>query len=300
MPELPDIEAYVAAIDARLRGAPLERALVKSPFLLRTVEPSLFEAEGRRLADVRRLGKRIAIGMEGELFLVFHLRVAGRFHWRATPARPRRKVDLAAFRFPAGTLLLTEAAPKKRASLHVVQGEHALTAYDPGGLELLHTDAEQFAERLRWRNHTLKRALTDPTLFSGVGNAYSDEILHAAGLSPLRWTRRLTEVETHRLFHAARATLRHWVGRVRVEAGEGFPERVTAFRSGMAVHGRYRHPCPACGAPIQRICYADSEANYCPRCQTGGKILADRSLSRLMKGDWPRSLAALEEDAAGD
>jgi formamidopyrimidine-DNA glycosylase len=295
VPELPDVVVYVEQLAARICGARLEGARLASPFLLRTVTPPLSEAQGKLVCDVRRLGKRIVISLEGELHLVFHLMIAGRLHWRRAQAPVPRKVGLAAFDFPSGTLLLTEAGGKRRASLHLVRGSAALAAFDRGGLEVLETDLAGFRTALRRESHTLKRVLTDPTLFSGIGNAYSDEILHRARLSPLALTGRLTEEEVGALFQATRATLLEWIERLRQQAGEDFPEKVTAFRDGMAVHGRYGQPCPVCGSPVQRIVYAANEANYCARCQTNGRLLADRALSRLLKGDWPRTLEELEE-----
>jgi formamidopyrimidine-DNA glycosylase len=295
MPELPDIVVYIERLTVLVRGVKLASVRLASPFLLRTVTPSLDEAEGRQVLDVRRLGKRIVVGLEGQLFLVLHLMIAGRLHWRGVGAPVPKRVGLAAFDFPVGTLVLTEAGTKKRASLHVVQGEASLAASDRGGLEVLDADVASFQAVLRRENHTLKRALTDPSCFSGIGNAYSDEILHRARLSPLALTAKLTEPEVEALYRAARDTLSEWVKRLRREVGEGFPEKVTAFREGMAVHGRFGKPCPACGSPVQRIVYAENEANYCARCQTGGRLLADRSLSRLLKADWPRTLEELDE-----
>jgi len=294
MPELPDITVYIACLEPRIVGRALESARVASPFLLRTVDPPLASAAGRRVVGLRRIGKRIAVALEGDLFLVLHLMIAGRLHWRAPGARLGAKRDLAGFWFPEGTLVLTEAGSKRRASLHVVSGETGVQAMDPGGLEVLDCDESAFAKALTSENHTLKRALTDPRLFSGIGNAYSDEVLHRARLSPVAMTRALSASQISDLYSATRATLREWIGRLRDQAGDDFPEKVTAFRPGMAVHGRYREPCPTCGAPIQRIVHADNETNYCARCQTDGKILADRALSRLLKGDWPRSLDELE------
>ena len=295
MPELPDVVVYVEHLAARILGARLEGARLASPFLLRTVTPALSEAPGKLVGDVRRLGKRIVISLEGELHLVFHLMIAGRLHWRRPQAPVPGKVGLAAFDFPAGTLLLTEAGARKRASLHVVRGSSALAAFDRGGLEVLEADRNGFRTALRRESHTLKRALTDPTLFSGIGNAYSDEILHRARLSPLALTGRLTEEEVEALFEATRATLSEWLDRLRREAGDDFPDKVTAFREGMAVHGRYGAPCPVCGSRVQRIVFAANEANYCARCQTNGRLLADRALSRLLKGDWPRTLEDMDE-----
>ena len=295
MPEYPDIIVYLERLRPRIQGQVLERVRLGSPFLLRTVDPPLANAEGKRVQDLRRLGKRVVLCLESELFLVLHLMIAGRLHWKERGAKLTRKVGLAAFDFPSGTLTLTEAGTKKRASLHLLRGEKALADLDPGGLEVLETDEATFRAALLRENHTLKRALTDPRLFSGIGNAYSDEILHQAGMSPLAMTQRLSEEETTRLFQSVRQTLVEWADRLRREAGDGFPEKVTAFREGMAVHGRFGKPCPVCGSAIQRIVYAENETNYCPRCQTGGKLLADRSLSRLLKNDWPRTIEELEE-----
>ncbi len=300
MPELPDIAVYLDCLAPRIVGQRLEKARIASPFLLRTVEPRPAEAEGRRVTGLRRLGKRIAIGFEDDLFFVIHLMIAGRLHWRAAGAALPGKRGLAAFDFPGGSLVFTEAGSKKRASLHVVHGAVALAAHDPGGIEVLESDGAAFAAALRRTNHTLKRALTDPRILSGIGNAYSDEILHRARLSPLLWTQKLSDEEMARLRAAARGTLADWTARLRAEAGEGFPEKVTAFREDMAVHGRYGEPCPDCGAPVQRIVYAANETNYCAACQTGGRILADRALSRLLKKDWPRTLEDLEAAAGGD
>src|SRR5712664_1626828 len=294
MPELPDITIYLEAIEARIVGQPLERAHIVSPSLLRTVDPPLSAAEGRRVVGLRRLGKRIIWEMEGEIFLVFHLMIAGRFKWRPKGTRPPAKVGLAAFDFPSGTLLLTEASPKKRASLYVVGGEAGLAAHDPGGLDVLTARLAEFRTRLASESHTLKRTLTDPHLFDGIGNAYSDEILHAAKLSPFQLSANLSDEAVARLYEATQRTLREWIVRLRDEAGGDFPEKVTAFRKEMAVHGKYKQPCPVCGSPVQRIRYAANEANYCATCQTGGRVLADRSLSRLLKADWPRSLEEWE------
>jgi formamidopyrimidine-DNA glycosylase len=294
MPELPDVTVYVECLRPRVVGQPLERTRVKGPFLLRTVHPPLAEAHGRAVASVERLGKRVVLGLEGDLFLVLHLMIAGRLRWRPR-GEVLRRYGLAAFDFPRGTLLLTEMGSRKRASLHVVDGRAALAAHDPKGLEVAGATAEEFARALARGNHTLKRALTDPRLFSGIGNAYSDEILHRARLSPLARTARLGPEEAARLHRAAIDTLEEWTDRLRAEAGDGFPEKVTAFREGMAVHGRYGKPCPACGTPVQRIVYAQNETNYCPACQTGGRLLADRALSRLLKEDWPRTIAEWEE-----
>jgi len=294
MPELPDIMIYVEALDRRIVGERLEEVRVNSPFLLRTFEPALESIRGKAVCELRRVGKRIAIGLDGELWLVLHLMIAGRLHWKHSKAKLSGKNNLAAFDFSRGTLLLTEAGTKRRASLHLIQGEAALRKQDPGGLEILSATLNTFESTLRQRNHTLKRALTDPHLFSGIGNAYSDEILHRAGLSPLSLTQKLSAEEAQRLFEATQLVLREWTDRLRLEAGDGFPERVTAFRPQMAVHGRYGEPCPVCTAPVQRIRYADNETNYCPGCQTQGRILADRSLSRLLKNDWPKNLDELE------
>jgi formamidopyrimidine-DNA glycosylase len=290
MPELPEIETYLACLAPRILGEPLERARVRHFFLVRTVEPPLAAAEGRRVTALRRLGKRVVLGFEGDLFLVFHLMIAGRFRWRPRGARVPGKFGLAAFDFPTGTLLMTEAGTKKRASLRVVQGEAALALEDPGGLEILTADLGAFRAALARESHTVKRTLTDPRLIAGIGNAFSDEILHRARLSPFVLTGSLAEEETERLFAAARTVLTEWTARLRVEAGDSFPEKVTAFKPGFAVHGRHGNPCPACDTPVQRIVYADNETNYCPSCQTRGRILADRSLSRLLKDDWPRSV----------
>ena len=294
MPELPDITIYLEALQPRIVGQPLERARIVSPSLLRTVDPPLSAAEGRRVVRLRRLGKRIVWEMEANIFLVFHLMIAGRFKWRPEGTKSPAKVGLASFDFPSGTLLLTEASSKKRASLHVVAGEAALAAHDPGGLDVLAAQVDAFKTRLQSQSHTLKRALTDPHLFDGIGNWLSDEILHAAKLSPFLLTGKLSDEEIGRLHAATQQTVRLWIERLRAEAGEKFPEKVSAFKEGMAVHGRYKQPCPVCGSPVQRIRYAANEANYCATCQTGGRVLADRSLSRLLKADWPRSLEEWE------
>jgi len=294
MPELPDIAAYIGALESRIVGKPLERVRLASAFLLRTVEPPIGDAEGRVVQALGRIGKRIAIGVEGDLWLVLHLMIAGRLHWRPTGARLAGRQSLAAFDFPNGSLVLTEAGTKRRASLHVVAGEEGLRAIDPGGIDIFASDLGAFRVALTEENRTLKRALTDPRVLSGIGNAYSDEILHAAQLSPVTLTHRLKQDEWERLFDATRNTLALWTARLRAEAGDGFPEKVTAFRKDMAVHGRYGLACPRCGEKIQRIRYADNETNYCARCQTGGKVLADRSLSRLLREDWPRTLEELE------
>jgi len=298
VPELPDIEVYAEALAVRVLGQPLERVRIASPFLLRSADPPMGEVEGRRVAAVRRLGKRIVLSLDGELFLVLHLMIAGRLHWKEPGARLPGRMGLAAFDFPTGTLLVTEAGTKRRAALHLVRGEAALRALDRGGLEPLEADPASFAAALRRENHTLKRALTDPELFSGIGNAYSDEILHRARLSPVKLSQRLDREEISRLFDATRSVLSEWTERLRREVGAGFPEGVTAFREGMAVHGRYRQPCPVCGTAVQRIVRAENEVNYCPRCQTGGQILSDRSLSRLLKEDWPRTIEELEKNPA--
>ncbi len=294
MPELPDVEIYVECLTARCVERRLLRVRLGGPALLRSAVPPLSAAAGRVVRGVRRLGKRVVFALDGELFLVFHLMIAGRFRWRSGGAEIPRRVGHAALDFETGTLIVTEASTKKRATLHVVQGEAALAAHDPGGLEVFACDALAFAARLRHENRTLKRALTDPRILSGIGNAYSDEILHRARLSPVRLTHRLDDAELRRLFEATRETLALWTGRLRAEVGDGFPEKVTAFRPGMAVHGRHREPCPVCGAPVQRIVHAENESNYCAPCQTGGRLLADRALSRLLKQDWPRTLEELE------
>jgi len=294
MPELPDIVVYIEALEKRILGQALEGVRVVSPFLLRTVAPPLSSAAGKKVLRLRRLGKRICIGLEDDLWLVLHLMIAGRLHWRQRGVKVSRPRGLAAFDFPNGSILWTEAGSQKRASLHVVSGEAGLSELDPGGIEVLDADPAQFAAVLLSANHTLKRALTDPRLFSGIGNAYSDEILFAAKLSPLTLTQKLTAPEIQRLLEAVRTTLTLWTGRLRAEAGVKLPENVTAFREGMAVHGRYKQPCPRCGTKIQRIRYASNETNYCPTCQTGGKLLADRALSRLLREDWPRTLDELE------
>lgn len=294
MPELPDIAAYISALEPRIVAQRLERVRLVSPFLLRTAEPPIANAEGQAVRELRRVGKRIAIGLENDIWLVLHLMIAGRLHWRSPGSKLAGRQNLAAFDFPTGSLVLTEGGTKRRASLHVVMGEEGLRSTDPGGIDIFTSDLSAFRAALTAENRTLKRALTDPRLVSGIGNAYSDEILHAAQLSPIARTHKLEPQEWHRLFVAARDTLASWVERLRAEARNGFPEKVTAFRKGMAVHGRYGEPCPRCGAKVLRIRYADSETNYCARCQTGGKVLADRSLSRLLGSDWPRTLEELE------
>jgi len=294
MPELPDIAAYITALEPRIVGQPLEHVRLASPFLLRTVEPPIGEVEGRRVRELRRIGKRIAIGVEAELWLVLHLMIAGRLQWRAKQAKLAGRNQLAALDFPKGSLILTEAGSKRRASLHLFNGEAGLRAVDPGGIEIFESDLAAFQRALIAENRTLKRALTDPRIVSGIGNAYSDEILHAAQLSPIALTHKLKPDEWERLFSATRTTLQRWIDQLETEARTKFPENVTAFRKDMAVHGRYGQPCPRCGEPIQRIRYADNETNYCAGCQTGGKVLADRSLSRLLGSDWPRTLDELE------
>jgi formamidopyrimidine-DNA glycosylase len=294
MPELPDVAVYIEALARRIQGQPLERVRLASPFLLRTALPPIAQVQGKQVREVRRVGKRIALGLEDEFWLVLHLMIAGRLHWKEAGARLAGRSALAAFDFPHGTLTLTEAGAKKRASLHLVQGEEALREHDPGGLEVFEIDLERFRAALVAENHTLKRALTDPRLFSGIGNAYSDEILHRARLSPLAMTEKLSAEEVARLYEATRATLADWTLRLRAHYGDGFPEKVTAFRPEMAVHGKYRQPCPVCGTAVQRIRYADNETNYCPRCQTEGRLLADRGLSRLLRSDWPRTIDELE------
>jgi len=294
MPELPDITVYLDALDQRILNKTLQNLRIASPFLLRTAAPPLADTFGKEVLQLRRLGKRICIGLEGDLWLVLHLMIAGRLHWKPRGVKVSPPRGLAAFDFPDGSLLWTEAGSKKRASLHVVQGEAGLAALDPGGLEVLDSSLAQFSARLTAANHTLKRALTDPRLFSGIGNAYSDEILWDAQLGPLALTQKLSAAEIARLYEAIRRSLSEWTARLRAEAAGAFPEKVTAFRPGMAVHGRYKLPCPRCSTPVQRIRYADNETNYCPTCQTNGRLLADRGLSRLLGADWPRTLAELE------
>jgi formamidopyrimidine-DNA glycosylase len=294
VPELPDIVVYIEALEKRILNQTLERVRVSSPFLLRTADPPLRSADGKTVRELRRIGKRIAIGLDGDLWLVLHLMIAGRLHWKPPGVKLAGRLALAAFDFPDGSLLLTEAGSRKRASLHVVAGEAGLHALDPGGLEVLEADLDTFAAVLTSSNHTLKRALTDPRMFSGIGNAYSDEILFEARLSPITLTQRLKPEEIQRLYDAIRRMLQHWVDRLRSETGDRFPEKVTAFREGMTVHGRYKEACVRCGAKIQRIRYASNETNYCAICQTGGKLLADRALSRLMREDWPKTLEELE------
>jgi formamidopyrimidine-DNA glycosylase len=294
MPELPDILLYLHALRPRVVGQRVAGVRLVSAFLLRSIDPPLTSVEGRRVVDLHRIGKRVVFEMEGELFLVFHLMIAGRFRWKPAGAPVPGKVGLMALDFDAGTLVMTEAGTKRQASLYVVQGREALERHNPGGLEVMNIDRATFVEALKHENHTLKRVLTDPHVFSGIGNAYSDEILHAARLSPFKQTAGLTDEEAARLFEATRSVLSSWIDRLQHEAGNDFPEKVTAFRDGMAVHGRYGKPCPVCGSPVQRIAYASNEANYCVTCQTGGRLLADRSLSRLLRDDWPRTLEELE------
>ena len=295
MPEFPDVTVYIDALNERVLNQPIEKIRIGSPFVLRSFEPPIRAAEGRKVLALRRLGKRIVFELEDDLFLVVHLMIAGRLHWQSKGAKLARKYGQAAFDFPNGTLLLTEAGTKKRASLHLVHGEANLRQHDPGGLEVLEASLESFREALTRENHTLKRTLTDPHVFSGIGNAYSDEILHRAKLSPIRMTQRMTAAEIETFYHAVRESLTEWVERLRKERRGSFPEKVTAFRRDMAVHGKYGKPCPVCGSPVQRIVHAENETNYCATCQTGGKLLADRSLSRLLKEDWPRSLEEMEE-----
>jgi formamidopyrimidine-DNA glycosylase len=295
MPEYPDVTVYVEALSERVLNQPIQKIRIGSPFVLRSFDPPISAAEGKKVTALRRLGKRIVFELEEDFFLIVHLMIAGRFHWKPKGARIARKYGQAAVDFPNGTLLLTEAGTKKRASIHLVRGEAGLKEHDPGGLDVFDTSLEQFREALTRENHTLKRSLTDPGLFSGIGNAYSDEILHRARLSPIRLTQQMTEKEIETLYHAIRDSLSGWIERLRKERNGRFPEKVTAFRPDMAVHGKYRKPCPVCGSPVQRIVHAENETNYCAKCQTGGKLLADRSLSRLLKEDWPRSLEELEE-----
>ena len=300
MPELPDILLYLHALTPRIVGRRVEGVRLASPFLLRSIAPPLSAIEGRTVVALHRLGKRVVMEAEGELFLIFHLMIAGRFRWKPRGTKIPGKVGLLALDFAEGTLLMTEAGTRRQASLYVVSGREALAQHDPGGLEVLEADLPVFREVLTRENHTLKRALTDPHLFSGIGNAYSDEILHAARLSPFKQTRSLDDDEVRRLYEMTRLTLRQWTARLRQETGDAFPEKVTAFRPGMAVHGRYGQPCPDCGAPVQRVVYAANEANYCANCQTGGRLLADRSLSRLLRDDWPRTLEELERRRRSD
>jgi formamidopyrimidine-DNA glycosylase len=294
MPELPDITLYLAQLTPRILHQPLNRIAIRSPFVLRSVDPPISAVEGKRVVALRRIGKRIVLVLESDLFMVIHLMIAGRLRWRAPGSKVGGKLVLAVLEFPEGLLVLTEAGTKRRASIHLVAGEDQLRQFDRSGLEVLETDLASFSHRLTSENHTVKRALTDPRLFSGIGNAYSDEILHRARMSPLALTNRLTEKEIANLYQATRTTLEDWIGRLSRETGDEFPEKVTAFREGMAVHGRFGKPCPDCGSPVQRIRYADNETNYCARCQTGGRLLADRALSRLLKNDWPRSIDEVE------
>lgn len=294
MPELPDIAVYIEALEKRILGQTLERTRITTPFLVRTFDPPISAAEGKSVRELRRIGKRIAIGLDDDLWLVLHLMIAGRLHWKDAAAKVGGKYSLAAFDFASGSLILTEAGTRRRASLHVVQGEEALQALDPGGLEILDTGLERFSHALTLENHTLKRVLTDPRVFSGIGNAYSDEILFDARLSPITLTQKLTREQIERLYESVQRTMLMWVDRLRAETGDKFPEKVTAFRDDMAVHGRYEKPCPRCGSPVQRIRYADNETNYCAVCQTGGKLLADRALSRLLGKDWPKTLEEME------
>jgi len=294
LPELPDVTVYIDALKPRILGEEIRGARVLNPFVLRTVSPPLSAAVGRRVRSISRLGKRIVIGADEELYIVIHLMIAGRLRWREGGKTIAGKLAQASFDFDKGTLYLTEAGSKRRASIHVVEGASSLAQFDRGGLEVLDADVSEFASRLRSENHTVKRSLTDPRLFSGIGNSYSDEILHRAKMSPLLLTSRLTDEQIAQLFDATKSTLIEWTNRLRTEVGTGFPEKVTAFREGMAVHGRYKLPCPVCGSPVQRIRYADNETNYCARCQTGGRLLADRAMSRLLKQDWPRSIDEVE------
>jgi len=294
VPELPDIVVYIEALEKRIQGSVLERVRVASPFLLRTAVPPLSKVEGKKVVELRRLGKRICFGLEGDLWLVLHLMIAGRLHWYDERAKAAKGRSLAVFQFSTGSLTLTEAGTQKRASLHVVEGEAGLENLDPGGLEVFDASEEEFAQAIRAKNHTLKRTLTDPHILSGIGNAYSDEILFEARLSPFTLTQKLSDAEVAKLFAAIKKTLTDWVERLRAEAVKGFPEKVTAFRPDMATHGKYREPCPRCGSKIQRIRYGANETNYCPTCQTGGRLLADRALSRLLKDDWPRTPEELE------
>jgi formamidopyrimidine-DNA glycosylase len=298
MPELPDLTVYLDFLESHIVGDTLLRIRVASPFVLRTADPPLKAVEGKRVLGTRRLGKRLIWELEDELFVIIHLMIAGRFRWREAGAPITAKIGLAAFDFASGTLLLTEASPKKRASIHLIRGEAVLAEFDRGGLEVFDADLDQFRKRLLIGNHTVKRALTDPDLFSGIGNAYSDEILHRARISPVKMTGKLEEDEVDRLFTATREVMQEWIDRLRREANGGFPDKVTAFRKDMAVHGKYKAPCPVCGTPVQRIVHAENESNYCPTCQTGGKLLADRALSRLLKADWPRTIDELEQRRA--
>jgi formamidopyrimidine-DNA glycosylase len=294
MPELPDVELYVHALGARVIGQPLERIRLGNPFIVRTIEPTPDALAGKTVREIRRMGKRIVVGLDDDLWIVIHLMIAGRLRWRERGAAIPGKVGLAAFDFPTGTVIFTEAGTRRQASIHIVRGAAAVEAMNPGGVEIADVALDEFGARLREENHTLKRVLTDPHVFSGIGNAFSDEILHAARLSPLKLSQSLTDEEVEVLYHATRDVLAAWTTRLQEETGEEFPEKVTAFREGMAVHGRYGKPCPVCAAPVQRIVYARNEANYCSRCQTGGKLLSDRALSRLLREDWPKTLEELE------
>jgi formamidopyrimidine-DNA glycosylase len=298
VPEYPDLELYLSALEPRIVGQPLEKVRLASPFVLRSVEPPLASTANRKVVGLRRIGKRLVFELEGELFIVIHLMIAGRLQWKAAGTKMPGRAGLAAFDFPSGTLLLTEVSTKKRASIHVVAGEAGLRAFDRGGLDPMKAHLDDFAARVRLENHTLKRTLTDPRLFAGIGNAYSDEILHRAKMSPVKQTKTLTGEEISRLYEAIRTVLPEWLERLKKEVGDDWPEKVTAFRPEMAVHGKHKQPCPVCGSPVQRIVHADNETNYCARCQTGGKLLADRSLSRLLKEDWPGTLEDLEEYVA--
>jgi formamidopyrimidine-DNA glycosylase len=299
MPELPDVELYVHALSARVIGQPLERIRLGNPFIVRTIEPPPAALAGKKVREIRRMGKRIVIGLDDDLWIVIHLMIAGRLRWRERGAAIPGKVGLAAFDFPPGTVIFTEAGSRRQASIHIVRGAPAVEAMNPGGIEIAATSLETFGARLRDENHTLKRVLTDPHVFSGIGNAFSDEILHAARMSPLKLSQSLSDEEVEVLYHATRDVLAAWTTRLREETGGEFPEKVTAFREGMAVHGRYGKPCPVCGAPVQRIVYARNEANYCSRCQTGGRLLSDRALSRLLREDWPKTLEELERKRQG-
>ena len=296
MPELPDLTVYIECLQSRIVGHPLENLRIVSPFLLRSVDPPIVRAHQKKVVGLGRIGKQLVWELEDELFLIIHLMIAGRFHWKIKGASVNRKVGLAAFDFPNGTLLLTEASTKKRASLFLIEGKSTITRFDRGGLEVLNGSFDKFRSALLWENHTLKRCLTDPRIFSAIGNAYSDEILHSARLSPLSRSQRLSDIEITRLHRSTQETLKEWIARLRSQAGGSFPEKVTAFHPEMAVHGKFGQPCPVCGTAVQRVVYAENECNYCPRCQTGGKILADRSLSRLLKADWPKTIEELESD----
>lgn len=294
MPELPDILLYTEALQRHVVDRVIEEVSVRSPFLVRTVSPPISSIRGNTVIGTQHIGKRVVLNLTDEVYLVFHLMIAGRFKWRPVGTKPKSRNDLMCITFPHGVLLLTEAGTKKRASLHIAVGADELEGYDPGGLDVLTCTAETFASRLRWENHTLKRALTDPRLFSGIGNAYSDEILHRAGMSPFQWTSHISDEETETLLSAVQSTMRYWIQLLRDEVGKGFPEKVTAFRTAMAVHGKFGMPCPVCRVQVQRIVYGDRETNYCPGCQTNGNILADRALSRILKKDWPRNMEELD------